>query len=194
MQRVEITRVRQHLAHARRRPDLDIGADPAQPLDLGVDSHRRCRSSRRAASREPDRLRACRFPRSRAAHSRGRVPTAPTAAWFDRARCARPCCRSFRENPAARSRYCARTPPRPAGWPPAPPPTSRAAPPRAPPSSPQARRRSRRHRRRDRNSGAGVPGLPPGSPRTSSPPCSRLRSSVPIVAVAAALQRPRRAC
>ena len=37
MQRAEIALVRQHLAHALRRPGLDIGADPAQPLDLAAD-------------------------------------------------------------------------------------------------------------------------------------------------------------
>src|SRR5665213_543539 len=37
MQRVEIARIRQHLAHARGVPKFDIGADPAQPFNLVAD-------------------------------------------------------------------------------------------------------------------------------------------------------------
>ena len=42
----------------------------------------------------------------------------------------------------------------------------------------QARRRSRRRRRRDRNSGAGAAGLQPASPRTSPPLCRLARRSL----------------
>ena len=136
MHRVEIARVRQHLAHALRRPGLDIGADPAQPLDLGCGFHRRCRSSRRAASRAPDRRRACRFPRSCAAHSRRPFRQRPELLGVIEPDALDHAVDRARESPAARSRYCARTPPRPRGRLPAPPPTSRAAPPRAPRSGP----------------------------------------------------------
>ena len=195
MQRAEITLVRQHLAHALGRPGFDIGADPAQPLDLGARCRRHCRSSRRAASRAPDRRRACRSHRSCGARNRRPAPTAPRAAWCDRARCARPCCRCVREKPgstkpvlrpdaaqATRSASSTATDqPRRA--------TSRAT---VKPGKPA--RRSRRHRRRDRNSGAGAPGLPPGSPRTSPPPYSRLRSSLHLFTSLRRGQRRGRAC
>ena len=80
MQRVEIARVRQHLAHALGRPGLDLGADPAQPLDLVRDGLVIVGLRDVQPAGQPDRRRACRSPRSCGARSRRPAPTAPRAA------------------------------------------------------------------------------------------------------------------